>query len=402
MTQLLLREYRPELGVKLTIEQRDQLARVVQVRPSAGSQDRFDVTPGSIIGAMRLDGLDVVIEPKVPMDRVFFMLSYAMGRIKDLGLGPELEQADDIVEAIVSAFVRHARKAIGRGVQQGYRTTDESSLTLRGRLRVGDQIRRRFGPRPPAEITYDDFTVDIEINRQLRAAANRLLRLRLKSTTSRATVRAIDAHLDGVQLVPYDPRQLPSVTFNRLNERYRDAVALSRFILRSTSFDLGAGSVPAAAFLVDMNKVFEDFLVEALREELRSYPGEWVQGASRHPLHLDEGRTIKLQPDLSLWQGQRCLWLGDAKYKRVALDSYPNADLYQVTAYAIATGLERATLIYAKSEGPASTHQIVNVGKTIDVIALDLSVPPVALLAQVRAIADGIRAAVDDNRAAVA
>lgn len=402
MIPLRLREYEPARRVELTLTQRDQLGKFVTVRPSEGSEDHYDLTPGSVIGAMRLDGLDVVIEPKVPMDRVFFMLSYALGRIADHGVGPPLEHADDLVEAIVQAFVRHTRRAIARGVLQGYRTTDESSLTLRGRLRVGDQIRRRFGAAPPAEITFDDYTVDIELNRLLRAATERLLRIRLRSDRSRVGLRAIEARLDGVQSVAYDPRRLPAISFNRLNDRYRDAVTLAKFILRSTSFDLGHGLVPASSFLVDMNKVFEDFLVVALREALGPIGGEFVQGARRHGLYLDEERSIKLEPDLSLWVGDRCLWLGDAKYKRVALDQYPNADLYQVTAYAVATGLERGTLIYAKSEGPASTHRIVNIGKSIDVIALDLSAPPAQLLAQVVVIADEIRMSASARGRAVA
>lgn len=394
MPQLRLYEHRPEFRVPLTLGQRDELAKIIAVKPSAGEADRYDLTPGSTIGALRLDGLDVVIVPKVPMDRVFFMLSYALGRMTDRGLGPQLEVADDLVEAIVNAYVKQARRAIGRGVLQGYRTTEESSLTLRGRLRVGDQILRRFGASPPAEITYDDYTVDIEVNRLLRAATDRLLRLRLRSQSSRAALRAVEARFDGVSVVSYDPRRLPSIAFNRLNERYRDAVTLAKFILRSTSFDLDHGLVPASSFLVDMNKVFEDFLVVALREALGPIDGEWVQGSARHPLYLAEGGSIQLKPDLSLWQGDRCLWIGDAKYKRVKSDDYPNADLYQVTAYAIATGLERATLIYAKSEGPAASYQVVNVGKRIDAIALDLSVPPAQLLEQVHVIADRIRASV--------
>jgi 5-methylcytosine-specific restriction enzyme subunit McrC len=196
-----------------------------------------------------------------------------------------------------------------------------------------------------------------------------------------------------VRQVAYDPRRLPSVHFTRLNERYRDVIVLSKLVLRSTTFDLGAGLAPASGFLVDMNRVFEDFLVAALREALGPTHGEFVQGSSRHPLHMDEDRRIRLEPDLSLWHGGQCVWLGDAKYKRLTSDAYPNADLYQATAYAVATGLDRAMLIYAKSEGPATTHRVVHIGKSIDVVALDLSVPPAELLAQIEEIAASIRAA---------
>ena len=64
-----------------------------------------------------------------------------------------------------------------------------------------------------------------------------------------------------------------------------------------------------------------------------------------------------------------------------------------MTAYAIATGLERATLVYAKSEGPGATHRIVHVGKIIDAIAIDLSAPPGQLLGEIGMIAESIRMA---------
>ena len=225
-------------------------------------------------------------------------------------------------------------------------------------------------------------------------------RLRLRSEHSRRGLRGIDARLEGVSLVTYDPRRLPLIRFDRLNERYRDAVALARLILRSASFDLGHGEVPAAAFLVDMNLAFEDFVVEALRDALGSEHGVLVQGARGRRLHLDEAEQVALQPDLSLWRGGRCVFVGDVKYKRILPTEYPNADIYQAVAYAVATGLDRALLIYAASEGEPASHRIVRIGKRIDVVVLDLSVPPARLLEQIDAIADRIRSHVGHARVA--
>lgn len=398
MASLTLREYEVEPAVRLTLNQRDALSRIVpsiSISPTVGESDRFDLKPSSVVGSIHLDDLDIVILPKVPFDRLLFILSYSLGRVRGVAASTDLEQADDLVEAIVAAFVHQVGRAIARGVQQDYRTIDESALTLRGRLRIGDQIRRRFGPFPPAEITYDDYTVDTDMNRILRAATDCLLRMRLRSSRSRASLRAIEARLDGVSLVPFDPRRIPTIRFTRLNERYRGAVGLATLILRSSSFDLGHGDAPASSFLVDMNAAFEDFVVEALRDALRSTPGVLVQGARGHSLHLDLETRIKLEPDLSFWVHGECRWLGDVKYKRVRSFEYPNADLYQVTSYAIATGLSDATLIYAKSEGDPGTHHIVNVGKTIHADGLDLTVSPAEILAQIEQLAAVIRAHAD-------
>lgn len=394
MRQLPLREYVPKERVELSLVQREQLrtlASSVAISPSPGETDRYDLTPGSWVGAVHLHDLDIVIEPKVTMERLLFMLSYSLGGIRDLKDAVDLTRAEDLPEAIVLPYVRHASRALARGVQQGYLTIDESSLTLRGRLRVGDQIRRRYSAVPPAEITYDDFTVDIELNRLLRAATDRLSRMRFRSDRSRAGLRGLEARLQGVSLVPYRRARLPTITFNRLNERYRDAITLARFVLQSASFDLGQGGVPATAFLVDMNKVFENFVVEALRDSLGTASGVVVQEARGRALHLDTGQRLNLLPDLTLWQGDRCVFVGDVKYKRILPNDYKNADVYQATAYAVATGLDRAMLIYAASEGEPASHEIVRIGKRIDVVTLDLTAKPAALLGQIESIAGQIR-----------
>lgn len=106
--------------------------------------------------------------------------------------------------------------------------------------------------------------------------------------------------LERVSLVGYDPQGLPDVSYTRLSERYRPAVELAKLVLRSAaSFELGHGRVRASSFLVDMNRVFEDFVVVALREALGATEREFPQGAEGRRLFLDEARRVRLEPDLS-------------------------------------------------------------------------------------------------------
>ena len=49
---------------------------------------------------------------------------------------------------------------------------------------------------------------------------------------------------------------------------------------------------------------------------------------------------MRLAPDLSWWDGPTCTFVGDAKYKNITGERVPNADLYQLLAYA--TALEPA------------------------------------------------------------
>jgi len=393
--QLALTEYEPAPAVELTLAQRDQLRRVapsVALVPAIGREGAYDLTPGSSVGAIHLsDDLELLIRPKLPIERVLFLISYAVGQGRWRDEPVPLAEAESVLEAIVPAFTYRLRQAFRRGVLQGYRTEDDALTTLRGRWRIGDQIRTRFGTVPPIEVSYDDYTEDIEHNRILRAAIHRLLRLHFRDDRGRWPLGALDGRLENVRVVDYDPRRVPPVLFDRRSEHYRGAIGLARLILSGVSFDLGAGGVAASAFLIDMNKVFEDFLVVALRDALGVSARVLVQGASGKRLFLDSAERIVLKPDISLWSGDRCLFVGDAKYKRVRVDAYPNADLYQITAYAIATGLPSGMLVYAAGREAATHYEVVHLGKRLNLVPLDLGLPPDRILAQVASLATRMR-----------
>lgn len=144
----------------------------------------------------------------------------------------------------------------------------------------------------------------------------------------------------------------------------------------------------ASAFLVDMNRAFEDLVIVAVRDTLGLSPSVLVQGAAGRRLYMDEAERVPLKPDISIWDGPRCVFVGDAKYKRIEHEGFRNSDIYQMTAYAIATGLPGGVLVYAAGEGEPFTHRIVNVAKEIEVFTLDLSGEPAAVLQQISMLAD--------------
>ena len=72
--------------------------------------------------------------------------------------------------------------------------------------------------------------------------------------------------------------------------------------------------------------MFEDFVVVALRDALRVSDRVLVQGASGRRLFSDIAERVSLKPDISFWAGERCRFVGDVKYKRIAPAAYPNAD----------------------------------------------------------------------------
>lgn len=83
-------------------------------------------------------------------------------------------------------------------------------------------------------------------------------------------------------------------------------------------------------------------------------------------------------------RGEDVVWVGDAKYKRLPMGGYRNADLYQLLAYAVAMGLPGGTLVYAATDGiQAAEHVVLKAGKRLRVFAIDLAAPRAAMLAQI-------------------
>ena len=139
-----------------------------------------------------------------------------------------------------------------------------------------------------------------------------------------------------------------------------------------------------------MNAVFERFIRVALREALRLDVHAFPRAARGHSVHLDAKGEIRLEPDLSWWTDDGCLFVGDCKYKKTE-DSIPNADVYQMLAYLTALRLTRGLLVYAAEEDEPHTITIPFADKRVLVRTLDVSQEPNAVLTQITNLASLIR-----------
>ena len=392
MREIDLREYAPSQPLTLSTAQRDALlARGdldITIEPVAGAADQYTLKPGSTVGAVEIDELSLRIAPKIGIPQLLSLACYAIGHVRFETTEFNFPEQWALPDALALAFGAAARRALSRGLLHGYRTEENALQAVRGRIRFDDQIRRRFAVPLPVEVRYDEFTDDILLNRLVKAAAHRLGRMRLRSRQARGAVAWVAESLAGVSLVAFPPRAVPEVRFDRLNEHYRDVAALARLILQHGGFEADRGEVRASGFLMDMNRVFQEFVTVALREKLGV--SERVFGERRIG-SLDEEGGVQLKPDLTWRDGSRCTFVGDVKYKRIDA-GIPNADLYQLLAYATAVDLPGGLLIYAKGEREPATHTVRHSGKRLEVAALDLSGNLDDTLARVGDLARRVRA----------
>ncbi len=412
MQTVQLREGEPtRIDVPLDGGQLQALRRAhVDVRPAtvpgAIPGTAWELRPASHIGVFRCGDFNVVIRPRIPIDRVMFLVGYSLGPGDWASTTFPLSPDEDILEAIVPAFVRLTQEAIRRGLLQGYRTEEEALGMVRGRVRIADQVKRRFGMPLPVETSYDDFTEDIEENRLLKTTIGHLWRMPIRSPDARMELGALRPAFSSVSLGSYRRGMVPEVQYTRLNERYRPAVELARLIIGSSLVEFMPGETVGATFLVDLDRVFEAFVRAALRHALRLSESEWPSGQSAgRSMHLEEEGQLRLNPVLSWWKGRRCLFVGEARYGRpepgTGRTGGRQDDIYRMLAYCTAADLPSGLLVYADGKAESAVHRIRNTGKSIEVVSLDLSVSPREMLEQVESLAERVRAHRDGAMAVV-
>lgn len=194
----------------------------------------------------------------------------------------------------------------------------------------------------------------------------------------------VDAVPRGVALPKWRP--------TRLNERYATALSLAELICSNASFTHRTGAQRATGFLVDMAKVFEDFVSIALGAALERIGGrcrsQWTE-------YLDSDANVRMELDLVWHSGDRhALAVIDAKYKAEKQSGFPNADVYQLLAYCTALQLGNGHLVYAKGNESARSHDVRHVGIRIHIHTLDLSLRPAELLEAVERLAGQIGSSV--------
>ena len=406
MRQINLREYEPSEH-RLSTDERSTLQLLnagkenlsLDIQQVIGNDDTYRLTPGSIVGAVESGNLSLLIKPKIGIGQLLSLACYVYEKdIVRFLQQFEFRENEALPDILARALIMAARRAFARGLLHGYLRREEALYTVRGRIRFDAQLRRRFNIPLPVEVRYNEFTEDIPANQLVKAAAYRLGGMRLRSTQARSGLAWVAGMLDNVSWKEFPANAVPEVEFDRLNEHYRGVVALSRLILRHSAFEAQRGEVRANGFLMDMNQVFQEFVTVALREELGASEGtfgeKWVG-------YLDDGKQIRLRPDLTWWEGNRCWSVGDVKYKKLEgrkrgekeePGKPPNDDMYQLLAYVTAANLPGGMLVYAQGEAEADDYTVRHCGKVLRVAALDLSGSLEEVLGRVKKLAMDIKA----------
>ena len=312
--------------------------------PSPKTNQQWQLTPQGWVGALPLGrSLTVLLQPRMPFASLFGMLEYAyhLQSLRFLEGTITCDSLPEFYERLAHILARRILDRGRKGLLRDYVQHTGKVAAVRGKLDVPRMAQHPWEVYPTC--TYSDHTADNEDNQILAWTLYIILQSGLCTERSLPAIRRAFRMLQqAVTLQPIDPAVCVHRTYHRLNADYQPLHALCRFFLEHAGPGYSAGEHQMIPFLVDMARLFEQFVASWLRTHL---PPQYTL-ATQEPVRLTVEGRLRFVLDLVLRDTAtgtpRCIL--DTKYKP---DATPDSDdIAQVVAYAAARDCHDAILVY--------------------------------------------------------
>jgi 5-methylcytosine-specific restriction enzyme subunit McrC len=319
------------------------------------------------------------------------MLHHA-GKLKVSAMGSAQQGAvrAPLLEIFIQEFLLCVLAVAQSGLVSRYVPESGDLTVVRGHFHAEGQLRHNLARPHLLHCEYDEFAVDNQYNRIIRAALDACRHWAKLASTQRLWFE-LHSRLTGVAQIRLTSTDVRRLRYDRQTLRYRAVMQWCEWLLELASPDLRAGSAAAPALLFDMNKLFEDYVCH--REELKEADTASIvirQGPQLALIMQDRQPLFTLKPDVTVWKKisadapfslDRIV---DAKWKSLhpSFDDWgvDEADVYQLLAYSKRYRCTRLELVYPRPvdlhEGCAPPVFRIDDGETGRVTTIKISLAP--------------------------
>ena len=229
----------------------------------------------------------------VLMSSVLLMLTYAFQELKFSDEDLWLPKDEQIHEIIIRILIKKLSTLVEGGLYKNYNETEENASCLRGRIMFNQNIQQNLILKHRLYCRYSELTQDILENQIIKSMLYSLgLQAWLTDETRNALLRLYQG-FKFVSVISLDRTSFTKLQFTRLNEHYRSILKICEILFENSSIEINnVGKYESFAFLIDMNRLFEEFIREYLKQSLKCH-GYTVEPGSTY---LDEKEKIHLMP----------------------------------------------------------------------------------------------------------
>lgn len=213
----------------------------------------------------------IVIKPKIPGIGFLNMLRYAL-ELPDLGKEhPELTKGENYYDVLVRFLFLELEKILRIGLHTGYKNYDDNIMCVRGKILLKEHLTINCNRNDKIFCSFSEMSSDVIENRIIKHTLFYLSHCYFMEEAINAELFRYYKRLDGVDLVHVTMEDFKSIEYTPLNQHYRTILKLCELLLRDSALDEEIGKRTAISFLIDMNKLFQDFIGNLLKQNLGTY-----------------------------------------------------------------------------------------------------------------------------------
>lgn len=312
--------------------------------PSIKNAHRWVLRNEGWVGQIPLrDDLIIELSPKGPLRNLFGMLelAYRLDSFKFLDGLVECSSLDEFYNRLATVLAKNILNRARKGLHREYVSRTEILSCVRGKIDIPTMIRQPWAVNLQCE--YDSHTANIQDNQILTWTLSRIAYSGSCNEETRSLIRKAYRVLSGVtEQLPCKSSDCLKRLYSRLNADYEPLHALCRFFLEHSGPSLGDCDHTMLPFLVNMPRLYEQFVAEWLEIHLPPSLKLKVQ----EKVQIDAANSICFEMDLFLVDAETHapLMVLDTKYK--AHEVPKTSDIQQVVAYATSVGCKEAVLVY--------------------------------------------------------
>lgn len=267
----------------------------------------------------------------------------------------------NLYEIFINMYLQEVRKLVKLGIRSDYVQQEDNLGYCKGKLLAIRHIRTNIAHAERFYVAYDEFHPNRAENRLIKATLLKLQQL-TGSGENAKEIRQLLTAFEQVAPSANIDKDFSQIRLDRNTKHYEMLMQWSRVFLKNRSFTTFSGSQSARALLFPMEKVFESFVAQKLKNVLS--PAGWEVSSQEHGYYLftEPRNQFALRPDIVCRQGARTVIM-DTKWKNLVDKERLNygisqADMYQMYAYSKKYNTPEIWLLYPMNEEMRRHKQI--------------------------------------------
>ena len=255
---------------------------------------------------------------------------------------------------VIEMFLNHLIKNIKIGIIQEYIETNTITTTIKGKVQYTQTyVNSLCCKRKPVVTKVHRLSLNNKINYLIVAA---LLKIRhIKNYSSKANELLMYFKNVNPNILS-GKEALKNIIFNTNTIRYQQTLVYASMIIDQMDYDDLGNTVGTESFILNFDKLFEDFVVKILKEQPKernftvwNYPKKFAEvslwGAVKGSRHYLPDILYKFNAEDEQYAYKASAY-GVLDVKNKAYSQFKNADIYQILVYSSLLYAKKAILIY--------------------------------------------------------